>query len=293
MIWHENDPRTSFALFSFVEALNLNALIPVNKGRIIGEKERDLRAYFSVCKETLLLREALFEELLAQPELYRGLEEGFAKLSDLYDLQKEKDSVMSNERLLYSVKEMESYVDFLSGMKELFFKYPPQSEALQSLWKLLVPLCEGEEFTALCKAVEEQVRIVRDIKSISVGVNLDGQLRPTEAGLIAVHTEPFVSGNYLDKLLRLDFGNKEHACSAALLPLQHRLTAEELGSLRASVNGALGKVFSSALRSWSGVIKKYMLGNLQSLLEVYEEWKFISAAMRLAVPLGASFLCTW
>ena len=282
MIWHEQDSRTSFRQFSFVEALDLNALIPIGKGRKIGEKEREIRGYFSVCKETLQLREALFEELLEHPALFEGLEQGFAKLSDLYDLQKEKDSATSNERLLYSVKEMESYVEFLSEMKALFGRFRPQSKALQTLRELLAPLCDGEGFEQLCRAVEEQVHLVRDVKSISVGINLNGQLQPTEAGLIAVHTEPFVSGNYLDRLLRLDPGSKEFTCSAPLLPLQHRLTAEELGSLRASVNSALGKVFSSALRSWSGVIKKYMLGNLQSLLSVFEEWKFVSAAM---VPL--------
>ncbi|MBE6578558.1 MAG: hypothetical protein E7651_01980 [Ruminococcaceae bacterium] len=279
MIWHENDPRTSFESFAFEEALDLNALIPINKGRKIGEKEREMRAYFSVCRETLLLREALLEELLEKPALFEGLEAGFAKLSDLYDLQKEKDSAMTNERLLYSVKELESYVEFLSEMKELFNRFQPQSRALQSLWALLSPLCQGEDFNALCKAVEEQVHVVRDVKSITVGINLNGQLQPTEAGLVAVHTEPFVSGNYLDKLLRLDPGSKEFTCSAPLLPLQHRLTAEELGSLRASVNSALGKVFSSALRSWSGVIKKHLLGNLHSLLNVFEEWKFVSAVM--------------
>lgn len=282
MIWHENDPRRSFGSFSFAEALDLNTLIPINKGRKLGEKERELCAYFTVCPETVLLRESLFEELLAQPKLFQGLEEGFAKLSDLYDLQKEKDSAMTNERLLYSVKEMESYVDFLLDMKRLFAFHQPQSRALQTLGELLAPLCQGEEFDSLCKAVEEQVRIVRDVKSITVGINLNGQLQPTEAGLIAVHTEPFVSGNYLDKLLRLDVGNKDFTCSAPLLPLQHRLTGEEMGSLRASLNGGLGKVFSSALRSWSGVIKKHLLGNLHSLLTVFEEWKFVSAVM---VPL--------
>ncbi len=282
LIWSAQDTKTSFPDFTFEEELNLNALIPINKGRKIGEKEKSLRAYFSLCPETLRLRQELFGELLEKPELFAALDNSFSALSSLYDLQKEKDSAATNERLLYSVKEMESYVDYLKGMKEIFAKHHPQCASLQGLRELLAPLCETKAFDELCREVEEQIHVVRDVKSITVGINLDGQLQPTEAGLIAVHTEPYVSGNYLDQLLRLNFGNKEFTCSAPLLPVQHRLTNEELGSLRASVNGALGKVFSSALRSWSSVIKKYMLGNLHSLLGVYEEWKFVSACM---VPL--------
>ena len=283
LIWSDNDPRTSFEDFSFIEALDLKALIPINKGRKLGEKERELREYFTVCRDTLLLRRELFAELLEKPELFFGLEQGFAKLSDLYDLQKEKDSAMTNERLLYSVKEMESYVEFLQDMKELFDRFQPASKALQNLHSLLSPLCDGAEFDALRNAVEQQVHVVREVKSITVGINLNGQLQPTEAGLLEVHTQPFVSGNYLDKLLRLDLKSNDFSCSAPLLPLQHRLTGEELGSLQASVNGGLGKVFSSALRSWSGVIKKHVLGNLHSLLSAFEEWKFVSAVI---VPLS-------
>ncbi len=282
LIWAPNDTRKSFPDFSFAEELNLNALVPINKGRKIGEKEKTLCAYFSLCPETLHLRQELFAELLEQPELFHALDNSFSTLSSLYDLQKEKDTSATNERLLYSVKEMESYVEYLRGMKEIFAQYTPGSSALQDLRTLLAPLCETEQFEELCRAVEQQVHVVRDVKSITVGINLNGQLLPTEAGLVAIHTEPYVSGNYLDQLLRMQFGDKEFTCSAPLLPVQHRLTSEELGSLRASVNGALGKVFSSALRSWSSVIKKYMLGNLHSLLGVYEEWKFVSACM---VPL--------
>ena len=39
------------------------------------------------------------------------------------------------------------------------------------------------------------------MKSISLGVNLDGSLHVTEAGLLGLHTQPFRQGNVLDKLL--------------------------------------------------------------------------------------------
>ena len=76
LIWSDNDPRTSFEDFSFIEALDLKALIPINKGRKLGEKERELREYFTVCRDTLLLRRELFAELLEKPELFFGLEQG-------------------------------------------------------------------------------------------------------------------------------------------------------------------------------------------------------------------------
>ena len=57
-----------------------------------------------------------------------------------------------------------------------------------------------------------------EIKSVTIGVNLDAQLRPREAGVLSVNPESFRSGDTLHKILRLNFKEDEYTCIAALQP---------------------------------------------------------------------------
>lgn len=57
---------------------------------------------------------------------------------------------------------------------------------------------------------------VRGIKSITIGVNLDAQLRPLEAGVVSVNKEIYKSGNVVDKMMRLDFKDDGFFCGTPL-----------------------------------------------------------------------------
>ena len=40
---------------------------------------------------------------------------------------------------------------------------------------------------------------------MTIGVNLGGDLKPVEAGVVSINSEPFLSDNVIDRLMRLDF----------------------------------------------------------------------------------------
>lgn len=285
IIWAEQDNRIAFDDYSFVEALDIKNLININRGKKIGEKENELCEFFSVCPDTLELRQELFEELLNDKTLFEKLDSSFESLANIYALQNQKDTAENNEKLLYSVREIEAYVEYLTKMKDIFHSVNVKSKALKVLWELLKPLCEGDDFDTLCKAVEKQSHEIKNIKSITVGVNLDSQLRPSEAGVLTINEQSFVSGDYLNKLLRLDFGNDNFYCPAPLLPLNHKLTNEEFYIIRTSINSAMNKVLSSSLKSWSGIIKKHIINNLRHLSNILYEWTFVSVCTKVLYEL--------
>lgn len=280
IIWADSDKCVSFSDYSFIRELDVEKLINVNLCRKFGEPERDICEFFTVNTETIRLREELFAELLGNPELFERLDKSFSVLDDFFELQKEKENAPSNEQLLFGIKELETYVEYLKEMKSIFTEYIVNSKALKSLWEMIYPICSDERFGILCEEVDNQIHTISRIKSITVGVNLDAQMRPTEAGVVAVHEQNYVSGEFINKLLRLDFKNNEFVCSAPLLPIDRRLSNEELGAVRISVNSAMNKVFASALKSWSGVVRKYVVDNLQCLASIVSEWKFIVACMQ-------------
>ena len=279
LLWAAEDSHTSFAQFRFVKNLRLDDLIRLRAGMLIGGVQDDLSAYFSVNQSTLARRRELFAELLQKHELYGYLKNCFSTLSEFFKIQAEKDSAMSAEQLLYSIKELESYVDFLRGVKATFEKTEVKSRALRELWQVLEPLCTGESFDALCAAVAEQNHVIRNLKSISIGINLSPQLIPEEAGVIAIHEREFESGDLIPRLLSLNVHKDEFTCAAPLLPMEKRLSGQEMAALRASINAALNKVLMHTLKSWSGVVKKYVVANLGGLRSAWGEWDFVESCM--------------
>ncbi len=286
IIWAETDTRKSFNDFSFITRLDINTLININHGRKFGEPERDLCEFFTVDRNTIEQRQELFAELLAKPALYERLSKSFLVLEDFFEIQKEKETALSNEKLLYSIKELETRVEYLKEIKSIFAEYEVKSRALLVLWEKIKPICTTQEFDTLCEEVDKQIHTITEIKSITVGINLNAQMKPVEAGLISVHEESYVSGEFMDKLMRLNFKNSEFVCAAPLVPLDKNLTAEEASSLRASANSALNKVFASGLKSWAGVVKKYAVNNLNVLSYSIHEWRFVVACMKTLTELN-------
>ncbi len=267
-----------FSDTAFVEALGLGHLIRL-RGDRVGEVDLSLASFLTRDPDTMRLRAALFTELLETPGLFDALKESFSRLSDILALQNIREGAMSEEQLLLSIREVEDYLDYLGGIREIFTSYSIQSELLQRLWHTLKPLVDSEEYPALCAATEQQSHAIKNIRSITVGVNLDPSLRPVEAGVVEINEQPFVSGEPLSHLLRLHFKKDAFTCMAPLYPTTKRLTSQEQATLGESINAALRKVFGDSLRSWASLIKSHVLGNLRVLAPIAEEWRFILAAM--------------
>ncbi len=293
LLWSPHDPRIPFADTAFIRDLSLEDLIRLRTGRP-GAVEPELSTYLSREPDTLRLRAALFAELLETPGLFEALRDSFAHLAAIYELQDTRDGALSEEQLLYSIREMEDYLDYLASLKRIFSEYTVKSELLLGLWRAVEPLATGEDYAALCAAVERQSHAIKNIKSVTVGVNLDPALRPVEAGLVAVNEQSFVSGDAISHLLRMNFKKDDFTCMAPLCPTARKFTPQEMAAMGESVNTALRKVFGDSLRSWAATIKSHVPGNLRILAPVAEEWRFITAAMDTLLGLQrAGFpLCT-
>lgn len=275
LLWSETDPRTSFADFSFVDDLHLTELINPGLRKKAGEMDQPLSGFFSTDRDTLSMRCDLFLELLDDPEFYRGLRECFEQLTDFYRLGIEKEVAATAEDSLYSVKELEMYVAFFEKIRVLFSAHPAKSAFLSELQKKANEICEDGDYIRLRDEVKKQNHTVNRVRSVTVGINLDARLMPSEAGVVKVNEQSFVSGSFIDKLLRLDFADSEFTCSTPLLPITKGTSPSEEAALRAAMNAALNKLFAGPLKSWSSVIRKYVLKGVDWLFPLLPEMNFL------------------
>ncbi len=240
-------------------------------------KNRPLSDFFTTDPAVMRYRMATFDDMLRCKALTEMLNKLVPVLNDIMELRRlEADSGDTND-YLSSITEIELYVSSIKVLHEGLqsTREELKSPAFTSLAKLVTTLAESEYYQELNAKLNELTQRVREIKSVTVGVNLDAQLRPASAGVLSINSEPFKSGDVLDKILRLNFKNDNYTCIANLVPFGKRQTENQKMALSLAFNSAINDVYRSSLRSWKKIVQTYVLENTEFLLNLMPEFEFL------------------
>lgn len=255
-------------------------------------KNSTLEEYFSTVPEVIRYRQDVFYDMLECPEVAETLSKVTPVLLDIEELRRLESSLTSAgstnaQSYLFSLTEIELYTSCLSIMKKGLAgcKDKLKSEALSALADKIVELTESEYYQNLNKKLNELTQRVRDIKSITVGVNLDSQLRPVYAGVLSINSRPFKSGEVLDKILRLSFKSDEETCIAQLSPFLKGQSENQQYATTHAFYGAINEVFKSSVHSWKRVVSEYVLDNTDFLLKLLPEMEFVVRSSKIIAKL--------
>jgi DNA mismatch repair protein MutS len=110
--------------------------------------------------------------------------------------------------LVFRIGELESFLICIDTLKKAFEKskdsHGIRSVGMKQLYDLILNLYENKDFMHMKKNLPEIASQLRNIRSISIGLNLDNDFKPVAASLISLNTEVY-SGNtdgLFSKLLR-------------------------------------------------------------------------------------------
>ena len=251
---------------------------------LIDVKGCDLGDFFTDDADVILYRQETFRDLSAHSELSEMFSRLIPLLSDITELRRMgNDPAFSGEAYLYSITEIELYTSVLSLMKEtlLPLKDSLSSRAFKRLCEVVETLTESEYYKNINKQLEELTSRVREVKSVTIGVNLDSRLKAESAGVLSVNNDKFKSGQLIDKILRLDFKSDEMTCIAPLTPFRHDQSENQQLALTYALSAALGDVFRSSVRSWKKVIQTYVLENTDFLIRMLPEIELVTKASEM------------
>ena len=244
---------------------------------IFDLKNRELSEFFTTDPDVMKYRMATFDDMLRCKELTEMLNRLVPVLNDIMELRRlEADNGDTND-YLSSITEIELYVSSVQVLRQglAAVKDELKSPAFTSLNALVTELAESEYYKELNQKLEELTQRVREIKSVTIGVNLDAQLRPSSAGVLSINAEPFNSGEVLDKILRLNFKNDNYTCIANLVPFGKKQSENQKMALSLAFNSAINDVYKSSLRSWKKIVQTYVLENTEFLLNLMPEFEFL------------------
>ncbi len=240
-------------------------------------KNRPLSDFFTTDPEVMRYRMATFDDMLRCEELTEMLNKLVPVLNDIMELRRLEADSGDTTDYLSSITEIELYVSSIKVLHEglLNVKESLHSPAFCALSELVTTLAESDYYKELNEKLNELTQRVREIKSVTVGVNLDAQLRPSSAGVLSINAESFKSGDVLDKILRLNFKNDNYTCIANLVPFGKKQNENQKMALSLAFNSAINDVYRSSLRSWKKIVQTYVLENTEFLLNLMPEFEFL------------------
>lgn len=265
-----------------VDQLELRTLIDARTFRL-GE-------FFTDDPEIILYRQETFRDISSHGELCELLNRLVPLVNDITELRRmASDPAFSSEAYLYSITEIELYSSVLAMMSEclLPLRDSLESRAFKRLAEVVETLTESEYYKNINRRLEELTSRVREVKSVTIGVNLDSRLKAESAGVLAVNNDKFKSGQLIDKILRLDFKSDEMTCIAPLTPFRQDQSENQQLALSYALSSALGDVFRSSLRSWKRVIGTYVLENTDFLIRLLPEIELVTKAYAMLKSLKA------
>ncbi len=257
-------------------------------GEIFDLKNSILTDFFTADPEVILYRQETIKDMMEIPELKETLAKAHPILDDIQELRRLDTESSSVDSYLYSITEIELYVSCIDSLKEGFLpiKDKIKSAAFKNLSDFIFELSASDYYKELNEKLEALASRVHEVKSITVGVNLDRQLRPSSAGVISINSEPFKSGKMLDKILRLSFKNDAFTCIAELAPFGKGQSENKKEALIGAFNSAIEDVFRSSVKGWRAIVGEYVLDSTDFLLKMLPEIEFVSRATELMNQLA-------
>ena len=244
---------------------------------VFNLKNSDLNEYFTTDPAVIAHRMSVFDDMLEFPEISVTLNKLIPVLTDIMELRRLEADTGETESYLESITEIELYISSISilhgGLAPI--KDKVKSEAFKTLAKRIDDLVSSEYYSELNAKLAELTNRVRDIKSVTIGVNLDAQLRPSYAGVLSINPESFRSGDVIDKILRLNFKEDEYTCIANLVPFNKKQSENQRTALALAFNSAINEVYKQSLRSWKKIVQSFVLENTDFLLNLMPEIEFL------------------
>lgn len=270
-----------------VPDINMFVLEELGLLEIFDLKNTELSEYFTTDPAVMRYRMEAFEDMLANPVISKTLGKLIPILSDILELRRLDADSGDTTSYLSSLTEIELYISSVEVLHSGFAQARKnlKSRAFITLADRVIELAESDYYMELNEKLNELTARVRDIKSVTIGVNLDAQLRPSEAGVLSINPEPFRSGDVLEKILRLNFKDDEYTCIASLVPFGKKQSENQKMALALAFNSAINDVYKSSLRSWKKIVQEYVLDNTDFLLNLMPEIEFFVRGTELQQQL--------
>lgn len=272
---------------SFLKTLQIDRMVALRRESFRGLQDLRLERFFTCDEAVLAYRADVVSDLVEDPALLALVDEALPLIRDLHEMRKVLGGVDADlESNLACTRCLEMYLQTMELFHTRLEAAQPKSEGLQQLKARIAERWNSPEETHLRQHLEKTQYKIGHVRSIALGINLDGTLKVTDAGLLAVNTEPYRSGSLMDKLLGRQ-GKDPMVCISGFANVAKTSRDAEKAVLNNAVQNALYGVFARTVKSWAPVIDQYYNDQARFFVELLDDFRFLSAAVHFLLELRA------
>ncbi len=156
-------------------------------------------------------RAGVFEDMLRHPEIRVRMTELLESVQTFYDYRitrrREEDGGIWD--LVHRLGEYHDYIVTVEKIRECLAEKDLRSEGMQKLREAVEEIYHDNGFAALKKDVEEMRISASQMKSVTIGINLNERFEALNMGLISVNAKPFTQSGILKSFLAAMAPNKD------------------------------------------------------------------------------------
>lgn len=184
----------------------------------LKEKFRAIFLSLSPDPAVIRYRQAVLEDILNSANLEQGLNDLLPRLTQLAALSDYPFSTFL-EQIISRLGALEVYVEAVEQLKTLLEsdQVGVRSEGFMRLREAVQGQAADPSFRALAEQLPELRQQAAAVTSMTIGVNLDSQMRPVAATLLSFNDQPFTGGR--ESLLGRLLGGGERSEYQGLAPL--------------------------------------------------------------------------
>ena len=199
---HTRTRAASLPDSSFFHTLQIDQMVSVRRESWRGLPDLRLEQFFTTDTDVLAWRLDVVADLVESEALRSLIKDALPMLRDAAEMRKVLNSSSSTvESSLASVRYLEVYLELVELFHARLAAAPIRSAGFAALRDEVEKRRQSESYRALTAQLEKTQYQIGHVKSIALGVNLDGTLRVTDVGLLGLNTEKYRQGSVLDKLL--------------------------------------------------------------------------------------------
>ena len=288
----EYDPAKEVKMksFEFIRTLQIDDMVVLQNDRYRGYSDLTLEKFFSTDPQVLEYRQAIVEDLVEHPKLYEVFCRSVSEIQNVNDLRRVLGSDFSVDSALSAVRYLEMYEELVDMFADVFneLEKNPESDIISEGMKRfraqIYEVSRSEEYQNLKSEMACTGKNFGYLKSVTIGINLDENLRPKEAGIISINEKEFSAGSIINKLMKHRLNDRQ-VMMTPLYPLQKGLHGEEQKSLNYSRGSALQTIFEKSLRAFEPIIQNYYKENTVMFVAVLDDIRFLTAGVKFILDM--------
>ena len=240
-------------------------------------------------EETLRYRQDVLEDCLENPTFSEGLRALLPQLRNLRDTVRDIRARRNQVSLVLSrLTELEDYIECVTALEALLREHlpAPKADAWRDLARELGRIVSEPAFVQMTEELPQLRAEIRQVVSVTIGVNLSPDLKPVAATLLSINKERFHGPRFFRKLWGID----HEADRRGISTLRESPEAQRFrnGSLLSERRDMLDRLAANALFSDLGVVLDDVIRPITRALERYTQIR--SGLLRALEPEIAFFL---